>query len=591
MAQASPNIEPSIAILQFENLTEEKKFQVICDGFTMDITMELSKFKQFQLFAIDTGIFDEEAKNRIQELIDGTDYYLKGSFRNYEGKIRINAHLIETQTQRLVWADRIENESGELFSIQEELLQQIVATLQDHLDVDLLTQKRKRPKSMLRAYELWLYGINELKKATREGDLIAREYFQKAISIDSNNSLACSGMSLSYFNEWSCQVWKDWEKNQEGAKKWATKALDIDDQNYLANLIAGKIHVFERDYELGEALLRKALSLNSNDPFNLIQIASSFIYLGCLDEAEQLYLRAIRLRPYRKQDYHSVGAFIYFEKGEFQKCLEIGKQYISVPWVDYPAIIAAAYYFIGDLSNCEKNWQLYIEAYKKNIVNEQEFMLADALQWLNDFNPYKGESPLQRFQKFIREREGKFDNDHLVEAHVGNVFIKSDEVWTFAFKNKTVQLSETKGFHDISQLLSRPNENILCSELMGSGIFEVKNEVLDDEAKRQYQSRIIELQEEINEAEIHGNIESLNKLREEYDSLIDHLSKSLNFKGKSRKFQSSSDKARSAVTQRIRNSIKKIESIHPELGGHLFESIRTGTFCSYSPSEPVIWEL
>ena len=80
-----------------------------------------------------------------------------------------------------------------------------------------------------------------------------------------------------------------------------------------------------------------------------------------------------------------------------------------------------------------------------------------------------------------------------------------------------------------------------------------------------------------------------DKLREEYEKLINHLSSSLGLAGKTRKIDSSVEKARSAVTWRLRNAIKKINNDNPLLGKHLSNSIKTGIFCSYSPENEISW--
>jgi hypothetical protein len=77
----------------------------------------------------------------------------------------------------------------------------------------------------------------------------------------------------------------------------------------------------------------------------------------------------------------------------------------------------------------------------------------------------------------------------------------------------------------------------------------------------------------------------------EYNTLLDHLSASLGMGRKPRAKGSSVEKARSAITWRIRNVIKKIKTSHPKLAMHLSKSINTGTFCSYHPEVHIDWEL
>lgn len=112
---------------------------------------------------------------------------------------------------------------------------------------------------------------------------------------------------------------------------------------------------------------------------------------------------------------------------------------------------------------------------------------------------------------------------------------------------------------------------------------------MDQKAKEQYIQRIKDLQSDIDEAETMNQIEKSRSLREEYDLILDHLSQSMGLDGKTRKIGSTAEKARSAVTWRIRNTIKKIEKVHPELAKHLSTSIKTGTFCSYQPELDTDW--
>ncbi|MBK7871915.1 MAG: hypothetical protein IPJ74_15170 [Saprospiraceae bacterium] len=78
-------------------------------------------------------------------------------------------------------------------------------------------------------------------------------------------------------------------------------------------------------------------------------------------------------------------------------------------------------------------------------------------------------------------------------------------------------------------------------------------------------------------------------LQEEYDQLLDHLSKSLGLGGKTRKVSDSIDKTRSAVTWRIRSAVKKIAEVHLPLSKHLEISIKTGVFCEYAPEHEINW--
>jgi hypothetical protein len=75
------------------------------------------------------------------------------------------------------------------------------------------------------------------------------------------------------------------------------------------------------------------------------------------------------------------------------------------------------------------------------------------------------------------------------------------------------------------------------------------------------------------------------------DTLVDHLTAALGIDGRTRRTGGTAERARSAVTQRLRATIRRITEDHPELGRHLDVSITTGTYCTYRPEHPVHWQI
>ena len=127
---------------------------------------------------------------------------------------------------------------------------------------------------------------------------------------------------------------------------------------------------------------------------------------------------------------------------------------------------------------------------------------------------------------------------------------------------------------------------------MGSNLtYTDEIETIDYRAKDELKERILSLQSDLDESEQMNDLSRSASIREELDQLMDYLSQSLGKGSKPRKIASVSERARSAVTWRIRSAIGKIEISHPKLGKHLRNTIRTGTYCHYSPEETVAWEL
>ena len=120
---------------------------------------------------------------------------------------------------------------------------------------------------------------------------------------------------------------------------------------------------------------------------------------------------------------------------------------------------------------------------------------------------------------------------------------------------------------------------------------DVPDELLDPNARRAYRNRIEELQQELEQAEADNDPGRAESAQTELDQIIEELSRATGFAGRTRKLGNPAERARAAVTWRIRSAIKKIKAAHPRLGQHLSNSIRTGNFCVYSPEIATLWDL
>jgi hypothetical protein len=172
------------------------------------------------------------------------------------------------------------------------------------------------------------------------------------------------------------------------------------------------------------------------------------------------------------------------------------------------------------------------------------------------------------------------------------VFRKDGELWTAAFEGQTARLVEVKGFADLARLLARPGVEVHCLELADRPAeSSTPDAVLDERARREIRARAAELQHEIDDADASHDLGRAERAREELDGLVDALTGATGLRGRPRGLGSPAERARSAVTWRIRSAIKKVTAAHPRLGRHLDNAVRTGHFCVYQPEAAVAWIL
>jgi hypothetical protein len=166
----------------------------------------------------------------------------------------------------------------------------------------------------------------------------------------------------------------------------------------------------------------------------------------------------------------------------------------------------------------------------------------------------------------------------------GASLLREGDVWAFTWNGKETRVKDSKGLRDLAALLAEPGKEVAALDLYGldAPVEHDTGEVLDAAARDAYKRRLAELESEPSLSEA----EALER-----EMLLDQLAGAYGLGGRVRRTGSSSEKARSAVTARIRDALKRVAALDPELGRHLTHSVRTGTFCSYGPETPVAWRL
>jgi hypothetical protein len=176
----------------------------------------------------------------------------------------------------------------------------------------------------------------------------------------------------------------------------------------------------------------------------------------------------------------------------------------------------------------------------------------------------------------------------------GNTFRRDGDGWLVGMRGAAHHMRDTKGMHDLARLLAQPDADVHVLDLVAAGQTvrsDAPGDPIDGTARDQYRARLVEIERELADADDRADVARSEQLHLERDALVSELSSAYGIGGRARRRSDSSERARSAVTQRIRDAIARIEAVDPDLGGHLRRAVRTGTFCVYSPEHPTPWEL
>jgi hypothetical protein len=267
--------------------------------------------------------------------------------------------------------------------------------------------------------------------------------------------------------------------------------------------------------------------------------------------------------------------------------------------VDLPAYIGAAYAYLGEETQARTYMEMFISAFQNSITRGRTPSPEEMIDWVKRANPFRYESDTEHLVEGLRRAGiGAAGGTPLVlpcadERDVltaVSIFKKEQAIWRIQFEGEEITLTNMKGLADLNRLLQSPETEVHCTELMGTGSsMDETSYVIDDQARAAYKQHIQDLEEDIAEAEEQNDLGRAVKLKKEFDQLVEHLTASLGAGGRKRKLNSSAERARAAVTMRIKKAVKRIGSHHPLLGKHLTNSIKTGVFCSYMPEENRQW--
>jgi tetratricopeptide (TPR) repeat protein len=163
--------------------------------------------------------------------------------------------------------------------------------------------------------------------------------------------------------------------------------------------------------------------------------------------------------------------------------------------------------------------------------------------------------------------------------------------WAVAWEGRSVHLRHGKGVDDLASLLAAPGHAIHVLELVGAPGDRGADEVVDRRARDAYRARAEELREEIEQAQRDHDPEPAARARVELEAIANELTGAVGLGGRARRLGDPAERARKTVSWRLRSTLDRIDQAHPDLGRHLRQSVRMGTWCSYEPDPPVRWDV
>jgi TolB-like protein/DNA-binding winged helix-turn-helix (wHTH) protein len=370
----------SIAVIPFANNSGNSEKDYFASGMTEYLITDLSRLSSLTVIARTSVMGYSSASANIGEISKDLNvrYVLTGSVQINDDKMRVAVQLSDAVNNIQLWADRFDRKMGDIFQVQDEITQQIVAALVARLtrsgqakpaqDYALLVKEAANLKQAMgswrgtnsvEAYDSYIRGNALYTTITKEGNDLARRMFQRAIDIDPKFSEAYSAIALTYVDDYRNKWVEDPLAAVDRAFDFANRAIAVDKNAAVAYMVLAYSNLYgKKKPEQAIADAEQAIMLYPSYADAYAIMASAYSFSGQPDEAIPITKHAIRLNPGSSHVYYAnLGRDNYFlgNLDEAVKYLEAAT-YRNANYLNAHLYLAAAYARRGRLS--EASWEV-----------------------------------------------------------------------------------------------------------------------------------------------------------------------------------------------------------------------------------------
>jgi serine/threonine protein kinase/tetratricopeptide (TPR) repeat protein len=397
--------ERMMAVLPFESVANDPPTNALGLGLTETVTTKLVQAVDgghLQLVStrelIAQGVRTSEQARREF----GTDLVLEGSLQQDGSRIRITWSLVDPRTHTQIAANTITGNADDIFGLQDNLFAEVLEKLPLVVDSGRQQSLRGRPDTKPAAYDFYLRARGYLEDYQHPDNLeSAIDQFERAIAIDKNYAPAYAAMGLAYTTgfQWKNRG-KDWI---EKARTYCEHALTITPQLAEGHTCLGTVYYSTGRYEESVKQFQRSLDLDHTSDETLRLLAAALQKQGKASAAEDVYQKAISLRPNYWRVYSAFGTF-YFNRGRYTEAVGMFQQAIKrapLNFRDY-SNLGATYLYLGQyqegIENLKQSISLrpafeaygnlgacyfYMRRYQESADSLQEALKIDAKDWLN----------------------------------------------------------------------------------------------------------------------------------------------------------------------------------------------------------------
>ena len=381
---------PSIAVLPFSNFSTDTDHKLFAQAMTNDIIAGLTQCNALRI--VSTGAAELEIDGNVNPIMAGrmlgVRYLLQGSVNKISEQLRVTAQLTDTKTNEQMWSANYDQEltATNLFAVQDDIREQIVATLSDLHGVIYSSETAKnihRPTKSLNAYECLSVALAYDKYLSEEYHLRARESLEQALELDPDFDQAWSHLSWIYTDE-VVFGYNPLPNSMERALKAARRGLELAPTNYHNHWLLSRVHYFNGEKGLFFAEAEKSLSLNSNDGTVLGLIGAYTLLAGEFDRGVALIEKAKILNPNHPDYYHLFLSAADFHNNDYTEALKKLRKMTFVEWPPALLFLISASALTDNMQEATRHYDALKDLLGKVTLDDARDHLTKLIPYADD---------------------------------------------------------------------------------------------------------------------------------------------------------------------------------------------------------------
>jgi adenylate cyclase len=347
----------AIAVLPFDNLSGDPEQEYFADGIAEDLITRLSTSRLFPVIARNSSfVYKGKAVDvkRVSEEL-GVRYVVEGSVRKAGNRVRVSAQLIDATTGHHVWAERYDRELRDIFALQDEITETIVASAGPALSRAEIRRAMRRAPQNLDAWDCVQRALWHLFRYTKDDTVSAQSWLRRAIELHPEAAGAFSLLAISHLHEILYQWCESPAEASAEALRAAEKSVALDEDDPKALTMLGFACSMTGQYERAIAVLERAIELDPSSGLAHWALGAALTTLGRPDDAIPMIEKACRLSPHdpwMHEFLFNLGA-AHFLAGRYEEAVVFANQSLQRK-SDQPGVyrlLAASY---GHLERSEE---------------------------------------------------------------------------------------------------------------------------------------------------------------------------------------------------------------------------------------------